>query len=169
MQAFHTPSPSCLHIKVYITTFKNGVMLSFSAVYSLMLSVILFLHIHGSLANPQELFNLQHASAHNIVENMFSILKNHLAILRSNPNLDIDIQAMIALALAAIHKVIQDYDEEELEALLQQAPAADMEPSHSEATGNLAEGPARTAERCEADTRRDEIANNMWLQYRAEL
>ena len=83
-----------------------------------MLSVILFLHIHGSPANSQELFNLWHASAHNIVEHMFSILKNCFAILRGNPNLDIDTQAMIALALAAIHNIIQDYNEEELEELL---------------------------------------------------
>ena len=100
---------------------------------------------------------------------MFSILKNHFAILRGNPNPDVDTQAMIAPALAAIHNVIQDYNGEELEELLQQAPAPDMEPSHGEATGNLAEGPARTAEQHEADTRRDKIANNMWLQYRAEL
>ena len=38
-----------------------------------------------------------------------------------------------------------------------------------ERTGDLAEGPARTAERQQAENRRDEIAESMWVQYRAEL
>jgi hypothetical protein len=38
-----------------------------------------------------------------------------------------------------------------------------------EVTGDLAEGPARTSEWQQADSRRDHIAAEMWAQYRAEL
>jgi DDE superfamily endonuclease len=132
--------------------------------------IILFLHFHNSPANPQELFNLRHASARNIVERIFGILKNRFAILRGNPNLDVDTQAQIAPALAAIHNFIREYDDEEIEDLLQQYDAdRAAEPSNHEATGDLAQGPARTAERQAADARRDQIANNMWQQYREEL
>jgi hypothetical protein len=36
-------------------------------------------------------------------------------------------------------------------------------------TGDLAVGPARAAERALADGKRDGIAQNMWIQYQAEL
>ena len=67
---------------------------------------MLFLHMTNSPATPQELFNLCHASARNIVEWIFGILKNRLGILQSNPNLDVDTQAKLAPALAAIHNII---------------------------------------------------------------
>ena len=101
--------------------------------------IILFLHFHNSPANPWELFNLQHASACNIVEHIFGILKNHFAILRCNPNLDVDTQAEIPLALAAIHNFIREYDGKGLEDLLHQDDAdRATEPSHHEATGDVA-------------------------------
>ena len=40
-----------------------------------------------SPTTPQELFNLRHASARNIVERIFGILKNRFAILQHNPSL----------------------------------------------------------------------------------
>jgi hypothetical protein len=171
MQASQTPFPCCYPIEGYIITFKNGAVLSFG-VYILLIAliIVLFLHFHGSPANPQELFNLRHASARNIVERIFGILKNRFAILRHNPNLDVDTQAEIPPALAAIHNFIREYDGEELEDLLHQDDAdRATESSHHEATGDLAQGPARTAERKAADTRRDRIANEMWHQYKAEL
>jgi hypothetical protein len=92
--------------------------------------------------------------------------------LRSNPNLDVDTQAKIAPALAAIHNVIRDYDSADLQALLNEydndGPGVQVG-GHSEGTGNLAQGPARSVERRQADDRRDRIAGEMWQQYQAEL
>jgi hypothetical protein len=91
--------------------------------------------------------------------------------LRSNPNLDVDTQAKLAPALAAIHNVIREYDDSDMEALLNEY--IDDEPGlggeHNEGTGNLAEGPARSAERRQADGRRARITDEMWQQYQAEL
>jgi hypothetical protein len=130
------------------------------------------LHIYNRPANSEELFNLRHASARNIVERIFGILKNRFGILRSNPNLDVDTQAKIAPALAAIHNVIRDYDSADLQALLNEydndGPGVQVG-GHSEGTGNLAQGPARSVERRQADDRRDRIAGEMWQQYQAEL
>ena len=39
----------------------------------------------------------------------------------------------------------------------------------NEGAGNLAQGPARSAERRQADDRRTRIADEMWQQYQAEL
>jgi hypothetical protein len=116
------------------------------------------------------LFNLRHASARNIVERIFGILKNRFAILRSNPNLDVDTQAKLAPALAAIHNVIREYDDIDIMALLDEDVDYNSgieEPSAG--AGDLAQGPARTAERRQSDARRDRIAGEMWQQYQAEL
>ncbi|PPQ85702.1 hypothetical protein CVT25_002716, partial [Psilocybe cyanescens] len=43
-------------------------------------------------ANPQELYNLQHAQARNIVERVFGALKERLSILSSAPEYGMDIQ-----------------------------------------------------------------------------
>lgn len=120
-----------------------------------------------SPANAQELFNLRHASARNIVERIFGILKNRFTILRSNPHLNVDVQAKLAPALAAIHNFITEYDAEDIQELLAADQATPPEPGVD--TGDLAFGPARTAERQEADSWRDCIANAMWQQYQAEL
>jgi hypothetical protein len=116
------------------------------------------------------LFNLRHASARNIVERIFGILKNRFAILRSNPNLDVDTQAKLAPALAAIHNVIREYDDIDIMAQLDEDVDYNSgieEPSAG--AGDLAQGPARTAERRQSDARRDRIAGEMWQQYQAEL
>ena len=141
---------------------------------------MLVLHIYNSPANPEELFNLHHAMARNIVERIFGILKNRFGILRCNPNLDVDVQAKIAPALAAIHNVIREYDNADIEALLNEydddgphvplvAAEGVGEPNIGHGVGDLAEGPARTAERRRADDRRNHIADEMWQQYQAEL
>jgi hypothetical protein len=134
---------------------------------------MLFLHIYNSPATPEELFNLRHASARNIVERIFGILKNRFGILRSNPNLDVDTQAKLAPALAAIHNVIREYDVADMQALLDDEDDDRVEVGEprlpSEGAGDLAQGPARTAERRQADVRRAHIANEKWEQYRAEL
>jgi DDE superfamily endonuclease len=122
----------------------------------------IFLHTCDSPTNLQELFNLCHASAHNIVERIFGILKNHFAILRSSPDLSMDAQARITPALAAIHNVIWKYDTGEIDRFIDDIDDS-VEPG--ECTGDLAEGPARTAERRQADNRRDRIADSMWAQY----
>jgi hypothetical protein len=92
--------------------------------------------------------------------------------LRSNPNLDVDIQAKLAPALAAIHNIIREYDGADMEALLNEYDDDLDVPGVGEpnvGTGNLAQGPARTAERRQADDRRARIAGEMWQQYQAEL
>ena len=130
---------------------------------------MLSLHISNSPATPQELFNLRHASARNIVERIFGILKNRFGILRCNPNLDVDTQAKLAPALAAIHNVIREYDETDIQSLLDEYVDDGPVGEPSEGTGELAQGPARTGERRQADNRRDRIADQMWRQYQAEL
>jgi len=59
------------------------------------------------------LFNLRHASARNVIEHIFGVLKRRFHILLIAPEYDLDIQAQIPSALCAIHNFIRQYDFEE--------------------------------------------------------
>ena len=50
----------------------------------------------------EELFNLRHASAHNIIERIFRVLKRCFRILHLAPKYNMDIQAQIPVLLAAL-------------------------------------------------------------------
>lgn len=121
--------------------------------------------------NAQELFNLRHASARNIIERMFGILKNRFAILRRNPDLAPGIQARLPAALAALHNIIREYDLEDLEDFDTQFNDLDVDEMDLQRRdeGDLAEGPPRQAEKRGADVRRDEMARDMWIQYQGVL
>jgi hypothetical protein len=107
-------------------------------------------HQYNSPANAEELFNLRHSSARNIIERIFGIVKNWFAILMIAPHYGMDVQACLAPALAAIHNFIRLYDPDEILDLL--AEAEDTQPgARILQTGDLALGPARAAERVLAD------------------
>ncbi|KIJ57598.1 hypothetical protein HYDPIDRAFT_104069, partial [Hydnomerulius pinastri MD-312] len=63
-------------------------------------------------ANKEELFNLQCASAQNIIECIFGVFKCHFYILLLAPEYNIDIQAHIPAALCTIHNFIHTHDAE---------------------------------------------------------
>jgi hypothetical protein len=104
---------------------------------------------------------------------MFGILKNRFAILRCNPDLAPDIQVRLPAALAALHNVIREYDQDDLEDILNNLDFADQGFDKMDlrprGEGELADGPPRQAEKRDADERRDKIAESMWIQYQAIL
>jgi hypothetical protein len=104
---------------------------------------------------------------------MFGILKNRFAILRRNPDLAPNIQARLPAALAALHNIIREYDQDDLEDFLDNSEFADQDFDEMDLQpgdeGELADGPPRRAEKRDADERRDDIAEHMWIQYQAVL
>ena len=60
--------------------------------------------------NKEELFNLRHASARNVIERIFGVLKRHFRILLLAPEYSLQIQARIPAALCAIHNFITILD-----------------------------------------------------------
>ena len=117
-----------------------------------------------SPANPSELFNLRHASARNIIEHIFGILKRHFKILVCPPEISMDLQAHLPPALAAIHNFIRDLDPNDLNDFPE---AEDIQPGWR--SGDLADGLPRRPERERATNRRDDITNAMWVQYQQHL
>ena len=58
----------------------------------------------------EELFNLRHASARNVIECIFSVLKRRFRILLIAPEYNLKIQAWIPAALCTIHNFIHTHE-----------------------------------------------------------
>ena len=59
------------------------------------------------------MFNLCHASAWNVIEQIFGVLKRRFCILLISPEYKIGIQARIPTALCALHNYIRAHDPQE--------------------------------------------------------
>ncbi|KAF8576355.1 hypothetical protein K439DRAFT_1622924 [Ramaria rubella] len=114
--------------------------------------------------NPQELFNLRHTSARNIVERIFGVLKWCFRVLVHPLEYSLAVQARMPAALAAVHNYIRSHDPLELE---------DFEDVHDphpgSRFGSLALGRPRAAERKEAKGMRKKIVQVMFTQYKQTL
>ncbi|KAJ2996683.1 hypothetical protein NUW54_g7212 [Trametes sanguinea] len=120
--------------------------------------------------NAQELFNLCHAHARNIIERIFGIFKEQFAILSHPANFSLQIQIRIPPGLAAIHNMIIDLDPLDLQEHLeeQEARGGPPDPCQGEPPvflGELANGPVSRAEERRASSLRDGIAQRMWVDY----
>ena len=118
--------------------------------------------------NPKELFNLRHASARNVIERIFGILKRCFRILELPPQYDASIQALIPAALAALHNFIRAYDPNKIHDY--DAETFDFQiGAHARSFGELGRGPVTRDERARANEKRDQISANMWEQYQHHL
>lgn len=111
--------------------------------------------------NKEELFNLQHASARNVVERIFGIIKKRWAILIRPPEYSMAVQVRIFPALAAIHNFIRIHDSQDVQDFEDEVYG----PQSSIHLGQLATSLVTPAERERAADRRDEIAQQMWDDY----
>lgn len=65
---------------------------------------------YSSPVNEFELFNLIHASARNVIEHIFGVLKRHFKILVCPPEISMNLQAHLPAALVAVQNFIRDLD-----------------------------------------------------------
>jgi DDE superfamily endonuclease len=111
------------------------------------------------------LFNLRHASARNVIERIFGVLKRRFRILLIAPEYNMEVQARIPVALSALHNFIRLHDPEE-------GSLSDIHNHHAlnDTDGlrvrNLNDAMFEVEEvREEVDARRDRIAEAMWVDY----
>ena len=100
--------------------------------------------------------------AQNVVERIFGVLKRRFHISICPPEVNINLQARLPPALVAIHNFIWNHDPQDIDDV---EVLADLDPGAR--TGELADGITRAAEREWANRRRDDIAQQMWVQYQA--
>ena len=127
-------------------------------------------HQFSSPQNAQELFNLRHATARNVVERIFGVLKRRWAVLCHPVKYGMDVQARIPAALIALHNLILDFDPfEHIEALADENEDEYLDPmprTENDGLGELSTDMiVPDEEQEEAERRRDHIANAMWEQY----
>jgi len=95
------------HIVVYGTILLNGAMQVLGMIFHLLLILLTYVaFIALRPMNKEELFNLCHASARNVIERIFGVLKWRFRILLLAPEYGLDVQAQIPTALCAIHNFI---------------------------------------------------------------
>jgi Plant transposon protein len=130
-------------------------------------SFLWFLYTDPALPRPadhKELFNLHHASAQNVIERAFGVLKKRFRILLIPPAYNMNVQVRVPVALCCIHNFILAHDRDEGE-----LPGDDNIPDTSDPGGEDiqpqvpadGDGGAHGVE-----ARRDLIARAMWEQYR---
>lgn len=120
--------------------------------------------------NKEELFNLRHAQARNVIEHIFGVLKRRFRILVIPPEYSVKVQAQIPSALCAIHNFIRIHDPQEDE------PSNILNSEYSSSIPNPGDDGVRQVNIAEEDTvfdnvtiRRDKIAQEMWDSYQRIL
>ncbi|KAL0361525.1 UNVERIFIED_CONTAM: hypothetical protein Sradi_3837000 [Sesamum radiatum] len=77
----------------------------------------------GGPQNARELFNLRHASARNVIERSFGLLKMKWGILRSPSYYSIDVQSRIVVACCLLHNYVRmEMPEDPLESEVPEDP-----------------------------------------------
>jgi hypothetical protein len=113
----------------------------------------------------EELFNLHHAQARNVVECIFGILKHHFGLFQGAPEYSAQMQAKFVPALAALHNFILIHEPiaettDQVEEGDNSRPVQDIQIQLEELGSNITR-----AERQRANSRRDGIAKAMWEDY----
>jgi|ERR1700761_181658 len=124
--------------------------------------------------NFKELYNLRHASARNVVERIFGVIKHRWTILTRAPHYNMHVQAKIPSALVALHNFILEHDCSDLERWLDNDNAQDDAPGQHRAApidfGRLATSDVTSnAEKRRAEAVRQRVAMDMWDGYQQYL
>ena len=154
------------HTEVFNITLQSGTGSIFS---KNLLMIVLNSTDPSTPSTSEELFNLCHSCACNIIEHIFGVLKWQFCILVHPPEYDMAVQAHLPPALADIHIFIWIYNSDKIDDMSPADEIGDMLYQNEEATGGLACKLPRRAKKEQANVRRDEIARNMWDQYQNEL
>jgi hypothetical protein len=118
--------------------------------------------------NKEELFNLCHSSAHNVIERTFGVLKKCFKILLLPPAYGMDIQAQILATLCALHNFIREHESDDNDQTLNQDGMARIK-SDNDTTPRQEAGPDTTNKDDILAVRRDTIAQSMWDDYQQRV
>lgn len=114
--------------------------------------------------NAKELFNLCHAQARNVVEEIFGVVKRRFRLITAAPEYALKKQAKMVLVICVLHNFIRVHDPEDFDDNL-----PDEENTTTHASSDDHASFVSNEERRRANTLRDKIADNMWEQYQEYL
>lgn len=144
------------------------------------------MYSHSSNCRPsdrEELFNLRHAQARNVVERGFGVFKRRFHVTTNAPEYSLKFQAQLIPCLCVVHNFILMHEPEDtsIEVWRQDnSNSGDMQPGAQRDT--MGEGEEdynedsmnrleyiTDEERLRASEFRDNMAEEMWNDYQAEL
>lgn len=145
-----------------------GTRLKTVRLYYVTCQIIIVWH---SPQNKEELFNLRHSSARNVVERIFGIVKRRFRILLLPAEFSIEIQAQIPSALCAIHNFIYVHDPIEDDESSDSDEADNNEGYAMDDAHNMDDPVNYLAANSDDGARelRDQIAEGMWADYQRIL
>ena len=115
--------------------------------------------------NAKELFNLRHFSLRNVIERIFGVAKKPFPCLKVAPEFSKQTQIEIVYAITALHNFIRKNHPEE-EDIFAEPDLEDQSPDGMSINGF--EPTLQSASTC-MDRKRDEIAEEMWIDYQEYL
>ena len=117
-----------------------------------------------SPTNPEELFNLRHASLRIKIENCFGIVKKRFRVLDAEPYWSFQTQVDVVLACCVIHNFIVGVDP--LDSFIQELNSEEQSGYQNHRHRVHQSQREYQEENREWAIKRDEIAHAMWEDYR---
>ncbi|PLW05180.1 hypothetical protein PCANC_28401 [Puccinia coronata f. sp. avenae] len=124
---------------------------------------------------PQELFNLRHSSARNVIERIFGVIKSRFQVIATGCKYNISTQVKVIIVMTFLHNFIRVTEprnsrlsEDSLDRLNGSNSLDTQQPDTVEYGTSHTSGITR-AESSRASIKRDEIAQQMWNDYQKVL
>ena len=118
----------------------------------------------GRPRGKQELFNYRHSSLRNVIERCFGVLKARFPILKLMPNYPVRRQRQIPTACCTIHNFIRRHHT--IDRLFEEYSIQDMIVEGEQGFGFQEGINVDVAQRAQMAEVRDNIANQIWENYR---
>ncbi|KAA1083358.1 hypothetical protein PGT21_050210 [Puccinia graminis f. sp. tritici] len=118
----------------------------------------------------QELFNLRHSSARNVIERIFGVVKSRFEVINSGCKYDIGTQVKIVIVMGFLHNFVRVTEPKGiLSRSDNEARSTDPRQPETIEYGMLHASGITRAESARASSKRDEIALAMWADYQKLL
>lgn len=111
--------------------------------------------------NYQELFNLRHSSARNVIERIFGVVKNRFAVFSRGCMYPIQFQVKVVVVMALIHNLIRKEEPNNMDGQ-NEADDQNNDELYTPSQSSLHSTGIRKQESSRASQLRDQIAQQMW-------
>jgi hypothetical protein len=120
--------------------------------------------------NHQELFNLRHSSARNVIQRIFGVIKSRFEVINSSCQYDIKTQVKIIIVMSFLHNFIRVTEPQVVLARSdERSSRTDRHQPETVEYGVLHRSGITRQESARASNKQDEIALQMWADYQALL
>ena len=111
------------------------------------------------------MFNLRHASARNVIERIFGIMKRRFPILSHGNEYDLDVNCNLVRALCGLHNFIRKDSEDSEDRLFEEPPTpADNAPNDERQHRDFSSTETISERRARGKALQNRLAESFWLR-----